>query len=31
VLEQLRSGKIDDTITSVLSEAGKEVAKGFTA
>ncbi|MFM7765965.1 MAG: F0F1 ATP synthase subunit alpha, partial [Sphingomonadales bacterium] len=30
VLEQLRGGKIDDSITAVLSEAGKEVAKGFT-
>jgi len=30
VLEQLRGGKIDDSITTLLSEAGKEVAKGFT-
>jgi len=30
VLEQLRGGKIDDSITAVLSEAGREVAKGFT-
>jgi F-type H+-transporting ATPase subunit alpha len=30
VLDQLRVGKIDDSITAVLSEAGKEVAKGFT-
>jgi F-type H+-transporting ATPase subunit alpha len=30
VLDQLRAGKIDDSITTVLSEAGKEVAKGFT-
>jgi F-type H+-transporting ATPase subunit alpha len=31
VLDQLRAGKIDDSITAVLSEAGKEVAKNFKA
>ena len=31
VLDQLRAGKIDDSITAVISEAGKEVAKNFKA
>ena len=31
VLDQLRSGKIDDSVTAVLGAAGKEVAKAYRA